>query len=114
MKCVRDRVEILLDRESQRGACLTALTLDRTSVSSDKQHILTSRTSGLEEDTSGISGISPLEEPSSEPASAIGGVGDSGAVEVIDAQEWDKLKISFDPPTSGVDRDGKGETSYVL
>ena len=61
----------------------------------------------MEEDTSGISGISPLEDPSL----AVGGVGDGGGEEgeLADSQEWRKLKISYDPPSSA---DGRGERSF--
>merc|ERR1712025_17560 len=92
----------------------TSLFTDPTSsfVTSDKQQILTSRTSGLEEDTSGISGISPLEDPSLEPVVAVGGGED---VELADSQEWRKLKISYEPPTSSsADRDEMGERGFVM
>jgi len=96
----------------------TSLSADPTSsfVTSEQQQVLTSRTSGLEEDTSGISGISPLDDPSSmDPiATMSGGIGGGEDVELADSQEWRKLKISFEPPTSTADRDVRGEQSFVL
>ena len=85
-------------------------------VTSEQQQVLTSRTSGLEEDTSGISGISPLDDPSSmDPMVAMsGGIGGGEDVELADSQEWRKLKISFEPPTSTADRDVRGEQSFAL
>merc|ERR1719348_1098733 len=88
-------------------------TTDPTSsfYSSEKPQVLTSRTSGLEEDTSGISGISPLDDPSlMDPMVAMsGGIGEGEDVELADSQEWRKLKISFEPPTSTADKEGRGE-----
>jgi len=83
--------------------------------SGEKPQILSSTTSGLEEDTSGISGISPLEDPSSEPHDCGGGRGGGASgKEFGEVNGFKNTRISFEPPTSSSEQNEATDSSIAF